>query len=105
MYPDDQGGIEHAELVLGRSMIMFGSVRDNDYGQQVLQPDQAGGRTTQSVYVVVEDVRAHYTRACAADVQIVLDYEEKDYGGAGYTCRDPEGLPWSFGSYDPWAAA
>ncbi|KGI77722.1 VOC family protein [Oleiagrimonas soli] len=104
VHADDNDGIEHAELVLGRGMVMLGSVRDNDYGSQVLQPDEASGRNTQSIYVVVADCRAHYERACAAGAEIVLDYEEKDYGGAGYTCRDPEGHLWSFGSYDPWAA-
>jgi uncharacterized glyoxalase superfamily protein PhnB len=26
------------------------------------------------------------------------------YGGRDYTCRDLEGLVWTFGTYDPWAA-
>ena len=34
---------------------------------------------------------------------IVMEYEEKDYGGAGYGARDLEGNVWSFGSYDPFA--
>ena len=34
---------------------------------------------------------------------IVLPPSEKDYGGRGYTARDPEGNVWSFGDYDPWA--
>ncbi len=25
-----------------------------------------------------------------------------DYGGRNYTCVDPEGNLWNFGSYDPW---
>ena len=33
--------------------------------------------------------------------QITRDYEEKDYGGAGYSGRDLEGNEWSFGSYRP----
>jgi uncharacterized glyoxalase superfamily protein PhnB len=35
---------------------------------------------------------------------MIMDIEDKDYGGRGYTCRDPEGYVWSFGGYDPWAA-
>jgi uncharacterized glyoxalase superfamily protein PhnB len=26
---------------------------------------------------------------------------DQDYGGRGYSCRDPERHLWSFGSYDP----
>lgn len=29
----------------------------------------------------------------------------RDYGGTGYSARDPEGNVWSFGDYDPWADA
>jgi len=32
-----------------------------------------------------------------------MELEDKAYGGAGYSCRDPWGYVWSFGSYDPWA--
>jgi uncharacterized glyoxalase superfamily protein PhnB len=28
----------------------------------------------------------------------------QDYGGRDYTCKDPEGHVWTFGTYDPWAA-
>jgi uncharacterized glyoxalase superfamily protein PhnB len=33
---------------------------------------------------------------------MILDIVDQDYGGRGYTCRDPEGYVWSFGTYDPW---
>jgi uncharacterized glyoxalase superfamily protein PhnB len=29
--------------------------------------------------------------------------ERQDYGGGDYTCKDPEGNVWTFGTYDPWA--
>ncbi len=38
----------------------------------------------------------------AAGAEIILDIKDEDYGGRGYTCRDPEGHVWNFGSYDPW---
>jgi len=31
---------------------------------------------------------------------IVIDIKDEDHGGRGFTCRDPEGHLWSFGSYD-----
>lgn len=102
IYPDDAGGVQHAQLTYGAGMLMIGEVRDNDFGRHILQPDQAGGRETQCACVTVQDCRAHYERAKAAGADIVDDYAEKDYGGAGYSCRDPEGHLWYFGSYDPW---
>jgi uncharacterized glyoxalase superfamily protein PhnB len=33
----------------------------------------------------------------------VMDIKDEDYGGRGYSARDPQGQLWNFGSYDPWA--
>lgn len=103
VYDDDAGGVAHAQLVHGNGMLMLGSVRDDTFGRRIAQPDEVGGRETQCTYVVVADCRSHYEHARTAGAMIVDDYEVKDYGGAGYSCRDPEGHLWSFGSYDPWA--
>jgi uncharacterized glyoxalase superfamily protein PhnB len=105
VYEDDAGGIMHAQLTYGNGMIMLGSVRDDGFGRHMLQPDQTGGRETQCACVIVRDCRAHYEQAKAAGAEIVDDYAEQDYGGAGYGCRDPEGHLWWFGSYDPWSEA
>lgn len=102
VYDDDAGGVAHAQLVHGHGMLMLGSVRDDAFGRHIAQPDEVGGRETQCTYVIVADCRAHYEHAKAAGAVIVDDCEEKDYGGTGYSCRDPEGHLWSFGSYDPW---
>ncbi|MEW9624867.1 VOC family protein [Rhodanobacter geophilus] len=110
-YDDDAGGVAHAQLVHGRGMLMLvlmlmlGSVRDDAFGRRIAQPDETGGRETQCTCVVVADCKAHCDHARAIGAEIVDDYEEKDYGGAGYSCRDPEGHLWSFGSYDPWQSA
>jgi uncharacterized glyoxalase superfamily protein PhnB len=55
--------------------------------------------------VIVPDADAHYERAKAAGAAIVYDIRDEDYGGRGYSCRDPEGHLWNFGTYDPWAAS
>jgi uncharacterized glyoxalase superfamily protein PhnB len=44
-----------------------------------------------------------YRDAVAAGAEIVEKLADADYGGRGYSCRDPEGHVWSFGTYDPWA--
>ena len=105
VYDDEQGGVAHAQLVYGGGMLMLGSVRDDEFGRRIVQPDDIGGRETQCCNVTVTDCHAHYLQAVAAGAAIVDDYAEKDYGGAGYSCRDPEGHLWWFGSYDPWHAA
>ena len=101
--PDDAGGIAHAQLALGGGMIMLGSVRANDYGFLMKQPDEVGGAQTQSSYLVVPDPDAVHARAVAAGAKIALAIKDEDYGGRGFSCYDPEGHLWSIGSYDPWA--
>ena len=101
--PGEGNTIAHAQLRLGDAMIMLGSVVDSEYGRLMKQPDEIGGAETQSPYVVVPEVDAHYARAKAAGASIVIDIKDQDHGGRLYSCRDLEGHLWSFGSYDPWA--
>ena len=99
--PGPEGVVQHAQLALGHSMIMLGSVSDNEYGRLMRQPDEAGGNT-QSISLVVPDTDAVYTRAKAAGANITLEIPDEDYGGRGFGCHDPEGHLWYIGSYDPW---
>jgi uncharacterized glyoxalase superfamily protein PhnB len=105
VHEDANGRVEHAQLTCGNGMVMLGEVRDNDFGRLIAQPDEIGGRETQCACVIVVNCKSHYQQAVAAGANIVDAYAEKDYGGAGYSCRDPEGHLWYFGSYDPWAPA
>lgn len=99
---EEGGVIVHAQLTYGTGMVMLGEVHDNDFGRHMVQPDQVAGRETQCACVIVKDVKAHYDQARAAGAVIIDEYAEKEYGGAGYGCADPEGHLWWFGSYDPW---
>jgi uncharacterized glyoxalase superfamily protein PhnB len=101
--PDGTGGVAHAQLVCGSGMVMLGSVRDGAYGRLMKQPDETGGASTQSVYVVVADADAIHARAVGAGAEIVIPLKDEAHGGRGFTCRDPEGHVWSIGTYDPWA--
>jgi uncharacterized glyoxalase superfamily protein PhnB len=105
--PGDGGTIDHAQLAFGNGMIMLGSAgrHGGGYDALVKTPREVGGVATQGTYVIVEDVDAHYERAVKEGAEIVLDIEDKEYGGRGYTCRDLEGNVWSFGDYDPWSPA
>jgi uncharacterized glyoxalase superfamily protein PhnB len=103
VYEDDQGGIAHAQLTLGNGMIMLGSARkgDDEFGRAQSTPAALGG-TTQSPYLVVDDADAVHQRAVAAGAEIVIEIKDEDYGGRGFSCRDPEGHLWNVGTYDPW---
>ncbi|MEM6519349.1 MAG: VOC family protein [Cyanobacteria bacterium P01_D01_bin.71] len=102
---NDDGTIAHAELVFGNGMIMLGTAREDEFGRLQQPPSQVDLVVTQSPYILVEDVDRHYERAIAAGAQIVMDIRDQDYGGRDYSCRDPEGHVWNFGTYDPWPAA
>ena len=97
--------VHHAQLVFGNGMVMPGSADTaSEWGRRIAQPGDIGGLETQSPCVVVADIDAHYARAVAAGAELVQDIADQDYGGRGYSCRDPEGHLWWFGSYDPWKA-
>jgi len=101
----DGGTVHHAQLTFGNGMVMLGSVDNGSpWGRRFAQPDEIGGRETQSACVIVADPDAHYARAKAAGAEIVDDLATQDYGGKAYSCRDPEGHLWWFGSYDPWVS-
>ena len=56
-----------------------------------------------STYCIVANPDAHFARAKAAGAGITREPQTQDYGGRDYTCKDPEGNVWTFGTYDPWA--
>jgi len=95
--------VHHAQLVWHDRMVMLASAVPSDHvrAARMLTPAEAGG-VTMGLYLVVADVDGHAARARAAGAEIVAEPEDKDYGGRGYSARDPEGNVWSFGSYDPW---
>ncbi|MCE8032266.1 MAG: VOC family protein [Halomonas sp.] len=99
---NEDGTIAHAQLTFGNGMIMLGSATDSEFGHLMKQPDEIGGAETQCAYLVVSDADAIYTRAKAAGAQIAIEIKDEDYGGRGFSCRDPEGHLWNFGTYDPW---
>ena len=100
--PGENGTIAHAQLSFGNAMIMLGSESDDEFGEMLRTPKDLNGFNTQTAYIVVEEIDEHYKKAIAAGAEIVLDIKDEDYGGRGYSCRDPEGHIWNFGSYNPW---
>ncbi len=90
VYRDESGHVRHAELRLGNGMVMLGEAEA-----------AAGG----GVYVVVPQPDEHCAQARAAGADIVREPNDTDYGSREYGARDPEGLVWHFGTYQPFAIA
>jgi uncharacterized glyoxalase superfamily protein PhnB len=100
--PDESGGVVHAQLRFGQGMVMLGPVKIDTFGRLMAQPGEIGGRETQCAYLICDDPDALHARALAAGAHILMPPKDEDYGGRGFSCRDPEGHLWSFGNYNPW---
>ncbi len=102
VFEGENGTIAHAELTFKNGMVMLNSVAEYPGSDKIKHPSEIGNVATQYINVIVDDTDAHYARAKKMGAKIVMDIEDKHYGGRGYTCQDIEGYMWSFGSYDPW---
>ena len=103
--PGENGIIVHAQLTLGNGMVMVGNKRDSEYSQLVKTPQEVDGFNTQSPFIYLEDneMDSHFENAKKAGANIIAELREEEYGGRYYSCKDPEGHMWSFGSYNPYA--
>ena len=99
---DTSGSVLYGQLTFGNGMVMVAPIQETAFGKLMVQPDEIGGVETQICYLFVEDARAHQARAKEAGAEIVLDIKAEASAGRGYSCRDPEGHIWNFGTYDPW---
>ena len=99
---DSSGAAMFAQLTFGSAMIMLGPVRESAFDKLLKQPDEIGGAETQVCYFFVADAHSHCARAKAAGAEVVFDIAHQANGGRSYSCRDPEGRLWNFGTYDPW---
>ena len=95
--PESGEVVRHAQLRLGTNVIMLGSTRPDD---GMASPHVVGG-ATQALSVYVEDLDAHYERARSAGAEIASPPRATDFGSREYHVRDPEGHPWTFGTYLP----
>ena len=89
---DDEGHVNHAEVQIADGVVMLGTP-PGDYKN----PAKLGGKT-QSIYVYVDDVDAHFARAEAAGAEILQPPADQEYGHRRYDVADPEGHRWYFAS-------
>jgi uncharacterized glyoxalase superfamily protein PhnB len=89
------GGL-HVELEVGPdgSIVYLGSPPGDFRG-----PAEVGG--TCLVFVLVDDVDAHYARARAEGAAIVEELVDTPSGHRRYTCDDPQGHEWCFATAAP----
>jgi uncharacterized glyoxalase superfamily protein PhnB len=87
---DPNGKINHAAMKLGDDLIMMGCP-----GSGYRNPKRLG-RSTQSLYINVEDVDKHFERARKAGATILEAPADTEYGHRRYGAADPEGHQWYF---------
>ncbi len=105
VYANPDGTVMHSQLTFGNGMIMIGSATNSTSASTLVkQPREIGGAETQAPSLIVTDCDPLYAKAKANGAKILLDLEEKPYGGKAFTCADPEGHIWHIGTYDPWEA-
>lgn len=91
-YLAPSGRIEHAELRLGDGVIMAIGPSEADGSAP---PAALGGSSTQSLYVMVDDVDEHFAHARANGATIITE-PENAHGHRRYLAADPEGHHWQF---------
>lgn len=100
--PGKDNQIIHAHLTFGNGSIMIASAENYPNPTFCKSPKEIGGIGTAELIVYVEEVDKHYMNAKLQGANIVVDIEDKPYGGRGYCVKDAEGYFWAFSSYNPW---
>lgn len=93
--PTPDGGIAHAEISIGDSMIMLA---DESPDMGASGPKTVGGSPV-SLMVYVEDVDATFKKALAAGATETAPVEDKFYGDRSGTFDDPWGHHWHIASH------
>jgi uncharacterized glyoxalase superfamily protein PhnB len=86
------GAPSHAAMKLGDGIVMMGRP---DPSKGYRNPKRLGG-ATQSLYVTVDEVDAHFRQAKEAGAGILESPLDTEYGHRRYGACDPEGHEWYF---------
>jgi uncharacterized glyoxalase superfamily protein PhnB len=90
--PDGQA--VHGEVCAGDAPIWLHRVTADHHLESPLATDVANS----GLFILVDDVDAHYERARAAGARIDSDPVDQPYGQREYGARDLEGHRWWFGA-------
>lgn len=95
---DDDGAVVHAQLRMGEGLLFLGP--DDVADKYGMHSPLALNGTNQCVCVGLDgDIDAHCAAAREAGAAIVTEPYDTPYGAREYSCRDPEGHVWCFGTY------
>ncbi|HEX2336195.1 MAG TPA: VOC family protein [Hyphomicrobiaceae bacterium] len=90
--------VKYILLGLGDSCVLVRPVSNSVFDDLMVEPSAVGGANTHVLYVTIPDAEAHCTHAKSAGAKVELEPQDDGLGGRFYTCRDPEGHLWSFGT-------
>ncbi|EGW55895.1 VOC family protein [Candidatus Endoriftia persephone] len=93
--PAPDGSIAHAEMQYQDGVIMLGPANQERGGYS---PAGLAG-VTQSLYIYVDDVEAHYVQAKAAGAEKITEPMDMFWGDRMYTAENLEGHQWSFAEH------
>jgi PhnB protein len=89
------GGIGHAELEIGESVIMLA---DENPGMNIEGPKAIGG-TPVTIHVYIEDADAAFERAVQAGAKPLRAVEDQFYGDRSGQFEDPYGHRWNVATH------
>ena len=84
------GRVGHASMTLGEAVLLLGSPGPDFKGPRAI------GNWTANLYVDVDDIESHYTRAVKAGATIIEEPKDTFYGARRYGAEDLEGHRWYF---------
>ena len=90
-----EGKIGHAELTIGRGLVMLA----DEYPQMGFRSAKTIGATPVSLHLYVEDVDAVAKRAEAAGAKVIRPLQDQFYGDRSCTLMDPYGHVWTFSTH------
>jgi uncharacterized glyoxalase superfamily protein PhnB len=102
-YPNEDGTIGHAELVVGDGQVVMLATPSREYQSPKTHREscEAAARWLDNPWVVdgllvlVDDLDAHHAQAVAGGANVIREPEEGPDGRL-YTAEDPEGHRWMF---------
>lgn len=93
--PLPEGGIAHAEIIIGDSHIM---ISDSCPDESFKSPNALGG-TPVSLMLYVEDVDSVFKKAIELGATEVCPVHDQFYGDRAGTLQDPFGHIWTIGTH------
>jgi PhnB protein len=94
--PGPGGKVGHAEIAIGRSVIMLA----DEHPEMDARGPRAFGGSPVSLHVYVPDVDATVKAAVAAGAKVVRPVEDRFYGDRLGTIEDPFGHHWSVATHE-----